>query len=620
MVGLRPGDGFPWPRVRAAEAYVLALKPWLSPVARVTVITPVGGTDRAVLDALTMPVVDSRGRLLLAGAFCREQPFHVLAGALEHEFSRQARRMDHRLRWVAPSDWQEIAAPALQMEIVDAMECESRNFGLPEIELRLSMSTLFGVRDLDRWGVTEAPSVRPIGALHPLDLGLPEGQSAETYAKMLLAGRRLASTPSAEPPPAASDSSPPGLGASDQEPGDTAPDEGALSVHVAGSEARDGGSRQDDGGGGGGHPGASPDRSAVDGGTDRPSGRLDDDGAGESDPSESEALGASDPGSAPDDESGDAQDNARLLDAFCALERYLTTTLGAAWAESFAHPEDEFALELVADDEVVVELPTPMERLSALREYAASVRLAPQGHVSLTARVLADEILESAKVSWERHLSRLLQSAIQTESVRGSSDISYSVANPNQPRHGVRLMGLAGPVPPTALWLQDVSGSMAGSMGASLRSAADLAQVVATRMNVAMRWVTADTKVVAVGDRLVLSETVKRNFYRGGGGTTLGELVSALMGRGKPPVFEGKTIVAPDILVISTDAVFEWPLVRPSRQHKLIVVIYAVESLAYVPDWVEDREIAIVNDALTSASIGQLRREMRQTRASQDKK
>ena len=623
-----PSSGFPWNKVQAARSYLLALKPWLGPIASTVTVVPV---DRPPVDGvgwLVAPQTDEHGRLYLDRSFVQAQPLHVLSGALEHEYAKISRSVHSRLSWVGPADWDTIATPSFQLEIVDAMERE-RAFLTPMlIEKRLGRSQQFSLYDYDDWEVQGAPSIVDAGALTPSALGLPSGLSAENYARLLLEAREKASLEGEGPASDDADDGTPEEGSAGEDSSEESGEEGSGGASVpAGGEQSDSdeceaeasptdeqveedeedsdedrgaeaatpgdGVRYEDND----EEGALEDEGLYDDDLEDDYDDFDDDDDSPCDPGEGLEAGGQEDGEEecqadPDMDTEDPDVDARLQAAMENPDTY-------AWSKGIPHYADEFSADIAPQDEQNAPETPAWAMSEALTESATlTMRHAamPGSGIAEQNLQVAHDRLRSLGLSWEQHLSRVVSSCLLSERIKGASDLTYSQANPNQPEVGIRLMGMTDYAPKVTI-LQDVSGSMTESMGLAMDTISDFMTALVGRLQSRAEWVTFDVQVVQVGRSALMTKDVRKRWAKGGGGTNLGGIITALMGKGPPMQWRGRRIEVPDLLVISTDAQFAWPKERPSRAHKLVVVLYSERDRQYLPDWVDQStELVIAED------------------------
>lgn len=605
--------GFPWDKVSAARAYLLTLKPWLSALVGALIIVPVDRPSPTGHGWITAPQADERGRVYLDRSYCMEVPLEVLAATIEYESALIARDLVARMSWIEEPQWHTVAIPAIQAEIAGSIDREATVMDALYIDARVSQSVLFTLADMERWEVQGPPTLRGTGVVHPRDLMLPEGLSAETYAHTLRLAISSADLPGLS---GASSSDGDGRGTKGSGKGGT---DASSGDSVKGGDTSDDGTAADQGadssegdGGAGGEPSADDDLAHGGDGHGGDEADLGDEAQGDA---------------AADDE---AQRDSALARARELVEQMnsrtnttwrkqvdasaLVKTIGAAniemsrrhatssadaaaWQMSIPHPDDPFALDLTTDDPDVEAL-TPSELSTAVVEMARAVTetraIAGVGPGMLSWEA-AREILERRDVAWERHLARVLTSSLTSEQVKGASDLTYSVPNPNQPRLGVRMLGLNSYAPKVTV-IQDVSGSMMRHLQTSMEAVNSLMRKTLARLQAETEWLTFDTTVKDVGKGRALKAKDTRS-WQGGGGTDLGPVIAYLMGDRTAPKVEwsGRKLAVPDLLVVSTDAMFEWPQHRPSRQHRLLVILYHPNHLSYVPEWVDrEREIVII--------------------------
>jgi hypothetical protein len=194
-------------------------------------------------------------------------------------------------------------------------------------------------------------------------------------------------------------------------------------------------------------------------------------------------------------------------------------------------------------------------------------------------------------LNWDRHFMKLANAMLSSTQIKGQSDLSYSVRNPNQSAIGPILQGLLS-YSPTIYVLQDVSGSMhAGKMARSMSVFTDLCKKVLANYGDKVTWFSADTALRDVGTTSRWNEDVRQAWSYGFGGTQgFGEIIDVMM-RGKL-VYKGKKYKKPDLVITSTDCCFPWVEERPRSAAKLLIVNVGTEQDAemWVPEWVNRRK------------------------------
>lgn len=192
-------------------------------------------------------------------------------------------------------------------------------------------------------------------------------------------------------------------------------------------------------------------------------------------------------------------------------------------------------------------------------------------------------------VDVESVFRRLLTRMVGNVKIRGASDLSYSVRNPNQPKLGPVYMGLHD-YSPTIYILQDVSGSM--TYGRSMSRCIDLFERltlgVLRNFGDSVTWITADAGVQQIGRANRVDKHVRSAYSYGGGGTVFSDVMEDIS-RGEL-VHEKKRYKRPDILIILTDCGFEWPWYE--EPPKIPVLVCSTKPLERVrrriPRWMKE--------------------------------
>jgi len=197
---------------------------------------------------------------------------------------------------------------------------------------------------------------------------------------------------------------------------------------------------------------------------------------------------------------------------------------------------------------------------------------------------------KSRGLNWDRRFLKLANALLSSTQIKGQSDLSYSVRNPNQAQIGPILQGLLS-YSPTIYVLQDVSGSMhSGKMATSMTVFSDLCKKVLANYGDRVTWFSADTALRDVGKTSRWNEDIRQAWSFGFGGTQdFGQIID-LMLRGKLE-FRGKKYKKPDLLITSTDCLFPWVETRPRTSAKLLVVnVGDLQSAEmYLPEWLDMR-------------------------------
>jgi len=311
-------------------------------------------------------------------------------------------------------------------------------------------------------------------------------------------------------------------------------------------------------------------------------------------------------GEGTNDENGEYTDGASF-NAKEVLEKYdqiSKSEIGKIWKNSidnindpFDHPawkpSEDLPEYLLPERPSSTEISDAFKDLSEdISEYANEIKLLSGFSDDVTNSLFdwQDNYRRATGVNWERVFSRIANAMLSSIQVKGQSDLSYSLRNPNQPAIGPILQGLLS-YSPTVYILQDVSGSMTldGAMAKSMTAFTEICKKIVSKYGDKVTWFTADMVVREVGKSSRWDDSTKYKWNYGWGGTLgFGEVIDELM-KGTL-VHKGKRYRKPDLLIVSTDCLFPWAEFRPKGTKILVVNVGGLEEAKrHLPDWLDQK-------------------------------
>lgn len=624
-----PNDGFPWDKVEAAKRYLYLVKPWWSRYGEVYSIVPVlartFGTERFGATTST----DLSGRIYIDRQFALSAPVHLIAGSIEHEILHHIKDTWNRMSYLSEEEWGEYANIAMDLEINSILHQENERIDFERIRQASRSSSLFSATDMQRWNVTEPPSLGEDCWL-PSRVGLPDRLSAERYVTLLRDSDNMAedeedddgnsdidgSDQDSEDQESSGETnqeeSEDSAGSDDQQSekddqpeseesdDDTESDQNADDNSDSDQESDDDQQSEAETGDADSESDAEP--SDSDEPSDAPeSSESDDESESESDSAddandaESDAQSAQDDGESPA-ESATAQDEGQPSKETAEKVAELSASgMTKLQANSLSNPDDDFDQpNWMPDEEDMDREPSSFERDQAEKMLLEDVEKERKDGNSMFgtgeggAEYLeewSDDYKQARGMNWEAHFLRLLNAHHSSAKITGQSDLSMSVRNPHQQPLGVILPGLHD-YTPTIYTLQDVSGSMRGEnrMSRAMTAFTDLTTKAFSRFGSRNTWIAADTKIEAVGSASSWQEISRTKFKWSFGGTDLGQLIGEIMSKGF--THEKKRYQKPDLLIVSTDCMFKWPEKRPKNGCRILVLdLNPEKSHLLLPDW-----------------------------------
>jgi len=179
-----PREGFPYDRVKAAQRYLFAVKPWWGRFAGHLTLVPTYTPPAPGQQWGSIPSTDAEMRLYVDRTFALTAPLHYIAGALENVYRHHTHGTWDRLRSLDPDDWRAYANIAFNLEINSAIDAEQRTLTLDRVYHGIQKSPVFSQGDFNRWQVTAPPGLDDEG-WSPRVMELPEGLAAEEYVRVL---------------------------------------------------------------------------------------------------------------------------------------------------------------------------------------------------------------------------------------------------------------------------------------------------------------------------------------------------------------------------------------------------------------------------------------------------
>lgn len=626
-----PNTAFPWDRVEAAKRYLYAVKPWWARFGERFVIVPTYIPSQRGNQFGSITSTDQSFRLYIDRTFAASAQFHFLSGAIEHEFQHHTRDTWRRLRWLDPDDWREFANIALDLEINSGIDAEQRSLDINKIYLGLKNSLVFTQREFTNWSITAPPGLDDEGWI-PRLIPLPEGLSAEEYLRLLQKSQEMydnkeaLSEKSTSKPESEEDSPAPGI-------------EENLDVDIRdqpkkpklNEKGKKENNQLESGDDETGDPG-SEDKPDI--GTNKEQIELSNDinGKNKEEPEigdaettqkegpaegvgfewrESNDSGMTDSESAR--QSGTNVDNAVKIDGVGEpsakiaqqVETMRSKGINQIWASEIENKDDPFSDSPWKPDEEDNAKPlTPAEIADAYAQLESDItKTIRDGDIGFALRgdaqivKWAAEYRRSRGINWDSRFAKLLSSAYTSAKIKGQSDLSYSVRNPNQQPLGVILQGMHS-YTPNIYVLQDVSASMLNdeAMAKSMSTFTDICTKVLGAYGDQITWVAADTKITDIGKASSWNEKIKARWSYGFGGTDFGDVIMDIF-RDKV-IYHSKKYPKADLLIISTDCAVMWPKSRPRGNCKLLIVNVDTIDTAnqYLPQWVDRRREFIQMD------------------------
>lgn len=634
---IAPDEGFPWEKVDAAKRYLSAVKPWWGRFLKHFIIVPVEvmPADESVLPFGSTTATDRDFRIYIDRLFALSVPLHYLAGAIEHELQRHTRDTWQRFKFLKNEAWREEAVPALDLEINSTIDREQKQLTMEQIFGICQDSVIFTTRDIDYWGVTSAPGFDDDGWI-PRVLGMDDGLSAEQYHQIMKKALE-------DPPPPEEDE---GDDSEDEGDEDESSDDTEQEASEDSSQSEDGGEEgessedsdveepdtdenaddEDDSNESDSEQdaedeqqGSGDNQEDEDGSEDGEEGGLDN-GGEPSDNEEEGTEGTEGTESEQQQESNDANDSGESSgeqdtsegspsdqlggqEQAQAIKDLQASEIGKMWQNSIENPNDpidhpawkpsdELPEYELPDKPTQTDISAAFEELSEdigdFEDMLENISGTYGDEIGSNLFAWREDYRKARGLNWDRRFQKLANALLSSTQIKGQSDLSYSVRNPNQAAIGPILQGLLS-YSPTIYVIQDVSGSMhAGKMARSMSVFTDLCKKILSNYGDKVTWFSADTAMRDVGKTSRWNEDVRQAWSFGFGGTNgFGMLIDQIM-RGKL-VFKGKRYPKPDLLIASTDCLFPWSDTRPKSSAKLLVINVGdlEDAEFYLPDWLD---------------------------------
>lgn len=627
-------ESFPWNRYRAAERYLYAVKPyWARYGARFKVVpidvpAPPGG------DYGAMTSTDEAFNLYVDGSFARRAPLEVLAGAIEHELRYHVQDYFGRMRFADRDRASQFKKLSFELEVNETIQAENASIDGNTMNSILHNSPLFTHREYAQRGVSGPPDISDL-AWTPERLGLEKGLTAEEYFssfKRALRDERDQETGgAADPGEGGGEDVPDGGG--DQSDDDSAQDQGdgdtqeEMNGADSGESPESGGDPQDDDqldlgdllldydapedsdaqdGSGPGEGDPQEDDPAGEGEAGGGESHQDDgepqedEGSPQGDSTDGEGQTQEDKPDGPDGPASPGQSDQDMdgsgespLDL---VKDIIDDVPSMSWWARDTDPQNFMDSDQEANDEV----PDEWDEREWMRELAEDVKDAQHSTTGNNAFGVSpgdslvkvvDDVIRRTKGSGYEELRRVISSSVSTSHIKGSSDVSYQVRNPNQPSIGVVLMGSFSYAPAISVVI-DVSHSMRRFLDVSLEALRDIIVSAVGMYGDQVNWLSVDSDVIDMGRAVNVSRNTLDRVARGFGGTVLAPTMQALAngtfrkGRNRLP--------RQDVVVVITDGGFSWPWKEegerpPAKTTFIIVHPRAVDIDDRLPKWVTKR-------------------------------
>lgn len=622
--------GFPWERVRFAQSFLHAVKPFWSRFGSRFTIVPMYTPPKEgnLYGGLTATLPDLT--LFIDRKFASKAPIEELAAAIEHEYMHHTADTWNRLSAqseLARSRWLNIVT---DLEINAQITTSYEKVGADEVYLAVDRSKSLTVEDLSKWGITGPPRL-PKGCWSHTELGVG-AMTAEEYFDLLYkvpdpddgggdsdsdnneddnddSGNEDSNSEEGE----GDSGDDAGADMGDSNGGDTpadepkAGDEGEQGGGNADTKEAGQGEDEEKAGGEGGRPG-------VDlGPEDGPQGDPDDaPPAEQGSTTDSAGAGGAREGEPQQDTSGDSEASPGSNEQGQG-EKTLAEKINELrdqeehkwWSEDMGYDEDGDPASWRPKDYQRKSLSTEeSQRSEALTILADDIIETSESTIHANKDFMPDpKMLKFAKknssgarreVEIGGILSSVLSTSVRGAAIKGLTDLSYSVRNPNQPDLGPIMKGSRS-YAPTLYFVMDVSGSMIPHMQRYMQVFNDVAESVMATYSSPVIWITIDFDVRSVGKDFSMNDLMENSWGFGFGTTDIGSLLLQLV-EGEFE-WEGERYPKSDVIFLASDCEWDWPWNNHDHPHKpfnseLVVAStnsWKTASRVYgVPDWVND--------------------------------
>lgn len=617
-------EGFPWDRLQAAQKLLYAIKPWWARFGGRMKIVPIDIPAPPGEKYGGITSTDADMNLYIDSSFVASSPIEEIAGAVEKELQYHVRDAWRRLLWLSEEDYSRYFNICMDLEINSVINRES-TAPSDVVSWILDRSSVFTSEMASKWMVRGAPSIMHKSWLPEL-LGMPDGLSAEQYYR-ILSGQETSPTPGDDNEDGEEErESQDSAGGDSESSGDSGTEDGE-------GEPESGEGESSSGEPGGDEPSDDADEGSDPDTEDEPSSDSEgqpDEGDENKEPDEGQGgdegtdtdqsdqgQESSEPGNpeqgddeSPSDTNDDADDQGDSesdSDAEDGGQDQSTDQPGSEQSGSDSQPQSEsqqtpsqrmaelkrndpdlawWAMDKSSmqqkaeeDEDSDTQEMSEFDISQAHKEIAEDVKEGSLGRSFAWGLSPDERLMNWAYDQRRKHsldcwslLSKAVSRTFDSVKIKGMSDLSYSVPNPNQSPIGPILMGLLDYAPKTYL-VQDISGSMAAFMQNSLDVFRKVLKTTSTRFGAEVTWFTVDTKIVDTGSLINFNPSVTERFRRGFGGTVLEQTLDD-MARGKLR-WNGKKFARPDVILLSTDCLFKWPwldLRKPPAGTQVIVL------------------------------------------------
>lgn len=295
-----------------------------------------------------------------------------------------------------------------------------------------------------------------------------------------------------------------------------------------------------------------------------------------------------------DSPTGTQEDLEEMRDKYQHLLDRMKNQTGDSGLHNFdipQHRQDTSAVGLSAEERSELDA----ELAESIKEYQDSIPT--EGGFTPGDNFIAwsNEKLRKPMVPWQKVLRKLVTLSVSRAQMAGQSDLSYAKANPNQQPDMPIMMGFI-TYPPEVTVLMDTSPSMLREKHKALSEFAGVIQKILIQYSQPVVMAAADNSIKYVAYSTSPSQMVVKNMGKthDGSSAKFGDTVARVAKKGVK--FRGRNYPAPDVLIIFTDCLFEWPLPENARlpmSYATVIVASTSpyeEIEKYLPNWVKEKK------------------------------
>lgn len=210
--------------------------------------------------------------------------------------------------------------------------------------------------------------------------------------------------------------------------------------------------------------------------------------------------------------------------------------------------------------------------------------------------------LRKPVVPWQKVLRSMVTNTVSRAQMSGQSDLSYSKPNPNQQPDMPIMMGLI-TYPPEVTVLVDASPSMLRRKEKVISEFAGVIQRILIQYSQPVVMAAADNSIKYVAYSISPAKSIIKNIGKtfDGSSAQFGETLKRTARKGAK--FRGRNFPAPDVMIVMTDCLFQWPLPENASLplNYATVIVASTEPYEdvekYLPRWVKkNKNFVHIND------------------------